>query len=425
MLTTIFSYRKLLIKVRRSPLSCIYSHLSNIQKNNSSDHEHFEIQNADYSYHLPVMKKECCDYLNIKSGGIYVDCTLGGGGHTRAILERGGFVVGLDQDPDAIKTTSDALRVYINNNSFEIIPTNFRDIEFALKDSKLAKNGKVDGVLMDLGVSSFQINEPNRGFAFGQDGPLDMRMNKGLPNSTNDIFDSKELTASIILNTWDVEEIADILYKYGDEVRSRQIAREIVANRPLNSTLQLSNTISRITSFKQRAKTLARCFQALRIVVNDELGSLNQALKNMHHLIKPNGRLVILSYHSLEDRIVKNLLKQSPSVAESSKVNNDNNYINNNDNNNNDNDNCYVWKPLFKRAMVPSDEEIKINRRARSAKLRVAEVFDLNKKIDDNNGNEIDIKKSILRKNRMPKLGAKELAKLAKEMDNNNQLFEN
>lgn len=132
---------------------------------------------------------------------------------------------------------------------------------------------------MDLGVSSHQINEPSRGFAFGSDGPLDMRMSS-----------SSAFTAATIINEWSVEAIADVLYQFGDEVRSRQIAREIVANRPFTTTSQLEKTISRITSFKERPKTLARCFQALRIVVNDEMGALDAALMNMHKIVKPGGR---------------------------------------------------------------------------------------------------------------------------------------
>ena len=151
------------------------------------------------------MLKECCDYLNIIEGSVYVDCTMGGGGHSRAILERGGKVVGLDQDPDAIKKTSEALKTYIDNNKFEIIQSNFRYIEDVIQKSKLLDGKLADGVLMDLGISSYQIDQPTRGFAFGADGPLDMRMD----------YNVNKLTASTIVNDWDVTRIADVLYNYG------------------------------------------------------------------------------------------------------------------------------------------------------------------------------------------------------------------
>eukprot|EP01035_Chromulina_nebulosa_P041339 gene41339-55918_t len=184
-------------------------------------------EHNEYIYHKPVMLEECMDSLAVKQGGLYIDCTLGGGGHTKAILQRGGSVIGLDQDLDAVKTANEILQDYIKMNACEIIQSNFRNIETALSMSQLFGSRTppfVDGVLMDLGVSSHQINEPSRGFAFGSDGPLDMRM-------SNAPITASSLTAAKILNEWSLSEIADALFQFGDEKRSRQIAREIVASR--------------------------------------------------------------------------------------------------------------------------------------------------------------------------------------------------
>jgi len=307
---------------------------------------------------------------------LYVDCTLGGGGHTRAILERGGLVVGLDQDEDAIAHTSSQLQSYIDDNKFEIIKSNFRHMHNVIKHkSKLAaaSNGFVDGILMDLGVSSHQINEASRGFAFGADGPLDMRMGR-----------SSDLKATNIINSMEVNDLADILYKYGEEQKSRQIAREIVSARPLNSTQELAAAISRITSFKERPKTLARCFQAIRIHVNDEVGALDDALSSAHELLRPGGRLVVMSYHSLEDRLVKNLFFRQASSAQSTSTAGGTTQsaagIASQSAAGSTTQSAVVanpmlnpWIPLFKRAVTPSEQEIESNRRSRSAKLRAAE----------------------------------------------------
>jgi 16S rRNA (cytosine1402-N4)-methyltransferase len=310
------------------------------------------------SYHTPVMLKECIENLNIQSNGVYVDCTMGGGGHTRAILEAGGRVIGLDQDSDAIAATSKRLADHISKGNLEIHQINFRHIKKVLQNSKLTKDHLVDGVLMDLGISSYQIDEASRGFSFNAAGPLDMRMGKELNSH------SGGLTAADIVNTWSVDDIADVLYHYGDETRSRVIAREIVNNRPLLTTKDLVNAISKITSFKERTKTLAKCFQALRIVVNDEMNALEEALLSMQECIRPNGRLVILSYHSLEDRRVKRLMRNewtTTSTNEQSLLQNEAKKALEG-----------PWKPLFKKSIPPTEEEIARNSRARSAKLRVA-----------------------------------------------------
>jgi 16S rRNA (cytosine1402-N4)-methyltransferase len=341
-------------------------------------------------YHVPVLLNECCEYLAIKPGGVYVDCTLGGGGHTKEILRRGGHVIGLDQDPDSIAKTSKELKDYIDSKKLQIIKTNFRYVSDAVKSSELTPDGLVDGVLMDLGISSHQIDEPSRGFAFGADGPLDMRMGQGLTEGTSG------LTAAKIVNEWDATAIADLLYNFGEETRSRQIAREIVASRPINTTGELEKLISGMTFWKHRSKTLARCFQALRIAVNDEMGALDDALMTVSDCVRPGGRLVIISYHSLEDRRVKRLLK-SGSVYENEELG------------------VLPWIPLLKRAQAPTEEEIERNRRARSAKLRIAERA-------DSKGNPVsDALKQTSKYGSQGKgkklLGAKELARLARRRE--------
>lgn len=258
-----------------------------------------------YGYHLPVMLQECCDYLAPEAGRIFVDCTLGGGGHTRALLERKGTVIGLDQDPDAITETSTKFRENVEKGTLEIICKNFRYLSDAIRQSVLAKGSPVDGILLDLGVSSFQINNADRGFAFSMDGPLDMRMSKGESQTL--------LTADVIVNTWDATKLANLFYDFGEEPRSRVIAREIVAARPLNTTSELKDVISKVTYFKHRVKTLARCFQAIRIAVNDELGALDQVLAAAAGCLRPGGRICVISYHSLEDRRVKQFFKTGSS----------------------------------------------------------------------------------------------------------------
>lgn len=343
------------------------------------------------AYHIPVLLNECCEYLDIKQDGVYVDCTLGGGGHTREILMRGGRVIGLDQDPDAIAKTSLELLNYIETDRLEIIQTNFRYLERAIKSSKFANGKNVDGILMDLGISSHQIDEPSRGFAFGADGPLDMRMGQGMTAGASDF------TASTIINEWETDRLANVLFDFGDETRSRQIAREIVASRPINSTGELMELISSMTSWKQRSKTLARCFQALRIVVNDEMGALDQALMTVHNCLKPKGRLVVMSYHSLEDRRVKHLLKTGVVSSDLCLGVGERN----------------PWEPLFKRAQIPTEKEIELNRRSRSAKLRVAERIDDNAEFIEYD-EFADIKGTLWVNRDAPLVGAKQLAKLAK-----------
>ena len=380
---------------------------------------------SSYSYHVPVLRDECCKYLSIKKDGIYVDCTLGFGGHTRAVLERGGRVIGLDQDPDAISITSTVLKDYIDTKRLDIIQTNFRHIVDAVKRSSFfaassTSTGLVDGVLMDLGISSHQIDEATRGFSFSRDGPLDMRMFGGTGTGTGTTFSgeregesSTSITAAHIINEFDTTALANILYEYGEETRSRQIAREIVASRPLNTTGDLEKVISRVTPWKHRPKTLARCFQALRIAVNDEIGALEEALGFIHQCMKPGAPLVIISYHSLEDRRVKSLFKGKSGdiggITASSSSNIKTAMTSSN------------WIPLFKRAQLPTEEEIARNRRSRSAKVRVAlngiglsssDAQDVLAKLSLHN-NDKGAKKVLMK----GKIGKKQLAKLGEWKD--------
>lgn len=403
---------------------------------------HFSAVSEDYDYHFPVMINECCEMLNIQHGKVYVDCTLGGGGHTKAILERGGFVIGIDQDPDAIARSSAVLKEYIDKKSCELICTNFRNIKGAIAGSQLAgktteKKGVVDGVLMDLGVSSYQINEASRGFAFGQDGPLDMRMNKGekligvgeLPNGSL----SSSFSAYDIINTWDCSDLADVFYIYGDEVRSRVLAREIVSARPLSTTGQLERIISSKTAFEHRPKTLARCFQALRIVVNDEMGALEDALSDMQHCIRHGGRFLVMSYHSLEDRKVKNLFRTGNIEGRERHTDRaphrrgDNGFVSSGFVSSGDST-CFSnsdetgeavvlgnpWEVVTRRAVTPSAAEIDINRRARSAKLRVATQVLLHKE-------EKMVERYQGHPTTGPKIGAKQLAKMEKRKNLRNR----
>lgn len=340
---------------------------------------------SSFIYHIPVLKKECSLYLNIKLNGLYIDCTLGGGGHTLDILKQGGKVIGIDQDIDSIKLieNNQIFQEFILKKQLELKHDNFQNIVDIFNNSYFKKDlniNQVDGILLDLGVSSHQIDSLQRGFTYKHDiSPLDMRMFQD--NSSN----TDSITAYDLINNLSVEELANIFYKYGEERRSRQIATEIISFRPHKTAGTVRECIERVTRPQDQIKTLSRCFQALRIVVNNELECLEKVLKDCHKIVKVGGRLVVLSYHSLEDRQIKQLLqpkqiKQSKqkrnkrSDSESENENENNEIESNNDNNNNSsNDNQIFWKPIFKGVIQPSYQEIQQNSRSRSAKLRVGE----------------------------------------------------
>ncbi len=292
-------------------------------------------------YHIPVLLKESMDALQIHSEGVYVDLTFGGGGHTREILRRGAKkVICFDQDVDAKGNLIDDDRVCF-------VQHNFRYLKYFLR---YLNEGKVDGVLADLGVSSHEFDEAGRGFSFRFDADLDMRMNQ-----------SGSLTAYEVVNTYEEKELTKILREYGELKNAHQLSRNIVnarINSPIKTTGDLAEIVGqKIPEFK-RSSFLAKVFQAIRIEVNDELGALKEVLSQMSEVLKPSGRLVVISYHSLEDRLVKRFM-QSGNIDGGVEKDFYGNILSD-------------FKIVGK-MQLPTEEEIEQNSRARSAKMRVAE----------------------------------------------------
>ena len=292
-------------------------------------------------YHNPVLLKQSVDALVTNPDGIYVDCTFGGGGHSREILSRlsdKGRLFSFDQDLDALKNAIDDPR-------FTLVNQNFRFLE----NSMLAYGvSHVDGILADLGVSSHQFDEARRGFSTRSNAPLDMRMNV-----------MQGLDAKKIINDYEEEELADIFYHYGELREARKLAREIVHHRKskkIETTEDLKNLFSYIPAFKQN-KFFAQVFQAVRIEVNQELEVLKEMLVQSYKILKVEGRLVVISYHSLEDRLVKRFLKNGMFEGEPQR---DiyGNY-------------AKAFELLKTKAIIPDDKEIEENSRARSAKMRI------------------------------------------------------
>lgn len=248
-------------------------------------------------YHRPVMAKEVVDLLRPISPRLIVDATYGGGGHTRAMLEAfpGLSVVAIDQDPDAIAQgpAGDAVR---------LVKANFASLDQIAEQicSEETDSGApvpcIDGFLFDIGVSSHQLDEPERGFSYRRRGPIDMRMDR-----------DAELGADTIINNWPVDDIADILWRYGEDRMARRIARAIVAARPITDTVHLADVVANSVpaAVRRRKHPARKVFQAIRIAVNDELGSLELGIEAAIHWVRPGGRVLVISYHSLEDRIVK------------------------------------------------------------------------------------------------------------------------
>jgi 16S rRNA (cytosine1402-N4)-methyltransferase len=294
-------------------------------------------------YHIPALLKESIYGLNIKPDGIYVDVTFGGGGHSMEILKRlrTGKLIAFDQDEDAVVNTPD-------DNKFLLLTQNFR----FLKNNLLFNNIKsIDGLIADLGVSFHQFDEPERGFTFRQDAPLDMRMNK-----------TGAVTAAQLINTLDEEALADILYRYGELSNSRRIAREIVAARnvkQISTVNDIVDTIGKLAPFRAEHKFYARLFQALRIAVNHEINYLQEMLLQALSVLNTGGRLVIISYHSLEDRVVKNFMKTGNFEGEEKK-----DFYGNIET---------PFRIINRKGTTPDDEEIALNNRSRSARLRIAE----------------------------------------------------
>lgn len=297
--------------------------------------------------HKSVLLDESINGLNIKPDGTYIDCTLGYAGHSGEILKRletEGFLFAFDQDEEAVNFSYDKLSKIGNN--FKIFHTNFRNIKECITD-------KVDGILFDLGVSSPQLDDASRGFSFHKDAPLDMRMDK-----------RQELDAYKVVNTYPLEKLIDILYIYGEEVNAKSIAKGIISNRPINTTLELADVIKENVpiSYRKKSNPCRKTFQAIRIEVNSELSILESSLMDAFSLLKPNGRMCVITFHSLEDRIVKNVFKKLCSDDINSK-------------------NLPVVplemkakaKLITKKPIIPSGSELELNNRSRSAKLRIIE----------------------------------------------------
>lgn len=296
------------------------------------------------SYHEPVLLNESIDALNIKVDGTYVDVTFGGGGHSREILKRlgiSGRLFAFDQDRDAIKNT-------IEDDRFVLIEENFRHVGRFLKFYGVRK---VDGILADLGVSSHQFDSAERGFSIRFDAELDMRMNY-----------NAEVSAKDIINNYEEERLGDILFLYGELRSSRAMARTIVAERgkkKIETSFQLQKVLKKFLPKTREHKILAQVFQAIRIEVNQELEALKEFLNQIPELLHPRGRLSVIAYHSLEDRLVKRFIRTGLFSGEPEK-----DFFGN------------IRVPLTKvgKLIIPTPEEININSRARSAKLRVAKL---------------------------------------------------
>ena len=294
-------------------------------------------------YHNPVLLKESVDGLNIRENGIYVDVTFGGGGHSKEILKRlgpKGKLIAFDQDQDALKNS-------IEDNRFTLINENFRYLKRFLRFHGVKE---VDGILADFGVSSHQFDEAERGFSIRFEAVLDMRMNQ-----------NEKLSAFQVVNEYEESQLRDVLYNYGELKQAPAMARTIVSARkiePISTSKQLQEVLKRFLPPRRENKVLAQIFQAIRIEVNQEIDVLKEFLMQTLEVLKPGGRLSIISYHSLEDRLVKRFIRNGMFEGEPER------------------DMYGNFEVPFKKIgnmIVPSVEEIEINNRARSAKLRIAE----------------------------------------------------
>jgi 16S rRNA (cytosine1402-N4)-methyltransferase len=296
-------------------------------------------------YHIPVMLKECIEGLEIKPGGVYVDLTFGGGGHTRAIiteLKDGAQLFSFDQDDDATEIAKS-----IDHEGFHFIASNFRYLK---KYLRLHGIKKVDGILADLGISSHQINVPERGFSYRFDAELDMRMDQ-----------TAEKDAKFVINLYPETELHRIFGMYGEVKNAKTLAARIVTKRhenPINTVFELLDAIDNCIPGKTRNKYLAQVFQAIRIEVNDEIKALEEVLLQLPDVLNEDGLLVVMSYHSLEDRLVKNFIAKGRLYGEQDK-----DVFGN------------VIKPIdsiTRKPITPTDQELELNPRSRSAKLRIA-----------------------------------------------------
>ncbi len=297
------------------------------------------------SYHIPVLLQESLDGLAIKPNGTYVDLTFGGGGHSREILKQleTGKLYGFDQDQDAVENAAD-----LDPSRFKLIESNFRNLKRYLK---LYKVQGVDGILADLGVSSHQIDEPTRGFSTRYEGRLDMRMDQ-----------NQSLTAAEVINEYPEEKLHKIFGMYGEVKNARSAAAAIIqarANQPISMVQDLKAVLSRLAPRGKENKYYAQIFQALRIEVNEELAVLEEMLVQAAEVLNPGGRLVVISYHSLEDRLVKNFINKGKFHGEVEK-----DFYGNE---------IKPLKAITRKPVEATQEELARNTRSRSAKLRVAE----------------------------------------------------
>lgn len=303
--------------------------------------------------HISVLLEESIEGLNLKEDGIYLDCTLGYAGHSSEILKRikEGHLFAIDQDEDAINSSREKLSKIGNN--FTIIKSNFKDLKRELNKRNV---NFVDGILFDLGVSSVQLDEKSRGFSYHNDARLDMRMDK-----------DAELTAEYVVNNYDESKLIEIFYKFGEEKYSKSIARNIVKareNKKIETTLELADIISKSVPFKAKKDhhPARQVFQAIRIEVNHELDILENSLKDALSILNIGGRICVITFHSLEDRIVKNVFKEYTSIDPKLKGLPDipQDYLPD-------------FKLINKSVITPSNEELANNNRSRSAKLRIIE----------------------------------------------------
>ncbi len=282
--------------------------------------------------HYPVMRNEVLKYLDVKNGGVYVDATCGHGGHSRYILETGKNITlyGLDKDADAVKDASEKLTAFGN---FRALHSGYENLDAVLKREGIER---VDGILMDLGFSSNQIHDGERGFSFQNDGPLDMRYDR-----------SAGLTAGDIINTWSRNDLVYVFEKYGEIAKARKFVSSLIERRrekKFETTSELSEFIAQYCGYRKRIHPATKFFMALRIAVNDEIETIRQGLKKAVDALKSGGRLIVISFHSLEDRIVKHFFRKNDSLS-----------------------------VLTKKPVTAGEEELSANPESRSAKLRACE----------------------------------------------------
>ena len=285
--------------------------------------------------HHPVMVDEILSYLAPEKLKTYVDCTFGQGGYSKKILENTNCnIIAIDRDKDALEHAKLLKKKYPKNFIFCL--NNFSRLDQVLKKNDIKK---IDGLIFDLGVSNTQLNNPSRGFSFSNNGPLDMRMD----------IENLDLTAQKIINEFDQHNLSDIFYYYGEEKNSRQIARKIIEFRKkkeISTTFELVELIKKVNSFKKKHPA-TRVFQALRIFINDELNELDITLKKSLLFLKKNGKIITVAFHSLEDKVIKNFFSRNKGLL----------------------------KILTKKPITPNENEVKINPRSRSARMRVAEIL--------------------------------------------------